>query len=174
MLRRLLVLNAVLAIVSVAFAIGIVRTLLIKQSVPPPAPRQTSAAPQPAKVAEAAYPGPEAHAVIVAQNLFNPARSETATAAVAVAKPVLHGVVIDGAKSRAFLEDPTPPDPADRQAFLDDHFRAGDASERIRAAIERAIATATEPGASPGHPGDEGHDARSERPIAAGATRHVG
>jgi hypothetical protein len=107
MLRRLLVLNAVLAIVSVAFAIGIVRTLLIKQSVPPPAPRQTSAAPQPAKVAEAADPGPEAHAVIVAQNLFNPARSETATAVVAVAKPVLHGVVIDGAKSRAFLEDPT-------------------------------------------------------------------
>jgi Type II secretion system protein C len=107
MLRRLLVLNAVLAIVSVAFAIGIVRTLLIKQSVPPPAPRQTSATPQPAKVAEAADPGPEAHAVIVAQNLFNPARSETATAVVAVAKPVLHGVVIDGAKSRAFLEDPT-------------------------------------------------------------------
>lgn len=100
-------LNAVLAIVSVAFAIGIVRTLLIKQSGPPPAPRQTSAAPQPAKVAEAADPGPEAHAVIVAQNLFNPARSETATAVVAVAKPVLHGVVIDGAKSRAFLEDPT-------------------------------------------------------------------
>jgi len=106
MLRRLLVLNAVLAIVSAAFAVGIVRTLLIKQSVPPPAPRQTSAAPQPAKVAEAAYPGPEAHAVIVAQNLFNPARRETATAAVAVAKPVLHGIVIDGAKSRAFLEDP--------------------------------------------------------------------
>ncbi len=65
-------LNAVLAIVSVAFAIGIVRTLLIKQSVPPPAPRQTSAAPQPAKVAEAVDPGPEAHAVIVAQNLFIP------------------------------------------------------------------------------------------------------
>ena len=107
MLRRLVVLNAVLAIVSVAFAIGIVRTLLIKQSVPPPAPRQTSAAPQPAKVAEAADPGPEAHAVIVAQNLFNPARSETATAAVAVVKPVLHGIVIDGAKSRAFIEDPT-------------------------------------------------------------------
>ena len=89
--------------------------------------------------------------------------------AAGVARPVR-----DAAELRAFLEDPTPPDPADRQAFLDDHFRAGDASERIRAAIERAIATATEPGASPGHPGDEGNDARSERPIAAGATRHVG
>jgi len=45
--------------------------------------------------------------VIPARNLFNPGRSETATApAVAVAKPILHGVVITGAKSRAFLEDP--------------------------------------------------------------------
>src|SRR5262249_1028949 len=36
--------------------------------------------------------------------------SETATAAVAVAavaKPVLHGIVIDGANTRAFIEDPT-------------------------------------------------------------------
>jgi hypothetical protein len=107
MLRRLLVLNAVLAIVSGALAVGIVRTLLVKQSVPPPAPQRARAAPQPATVAAVGDPGPEAHAVIVAHNLFNPARSETAAAAVAVAKPVLHGIVIDGAKSRAFIEDPT-------------------------------------------------------------------
>jgi hypothetical protein len=45
--------------------------------------------------------------VIAAQNLFNPARSETAgAAALPVVKPILHGVVIDGTKSRAFLEDP--------------------------------------------------------------------
>lgn len=58
--------------------------------------------------AGAAEPGPEAYAVIAAQNLFSPARSETASAATAlpVVKPILHGVVIDGAKSRAFLEDP--------------------------------------------------------------------
>ena len=110
MLPRLLVVNAVLAIASGAFAVGIVRTLLINPPVPPPAPPKASAAPQPATVAAAGDPGPGAHAVIVAQNLFNPARSETATAAVAVAavaKPVLHGIVIDGAKTRAFIEDPT-------------------------------------------------------------------
>jgi|SRR5215510_665525 len=107
---RLLVVNAVLAIASGAFAVGIVRTLLINQPVPTPAPPRASAAPRPATVAAAGDPGPEAHAVIVAQNLFNPARSETATAAVAVAavaKPVLHGIVIDGANTRAFIEDPT-------------------------------------------------------------------
>lgn len=43
---------------------------------------------------------------IAARNLFNPGRSETATAAAPVGKPILHGVVIDGAKSRAFLEEP--------------------------------------------------------------------
>ena len=56
---------------------------------------------------EGADPGLSGYAVIAARNLFNPGRSETATAAaVPVAKPILHGVVIDGPKSRAFLEDP--------------------------------------------------------------------
>jgi hypothetical protein len=54
-----------------------------------------------------ADPGPETYAAIAAQNLFSPGRSETASAAAApVVKPILHGVVIDGTKSRAFLEDP--------------------------------------------------------------------
>src|SRR5690242_5475571 len=107
MSRPLLVLNAILAIVSLAFAVGIVRTLLNTHSVPSPATARGRAAPQPPTVAEASRAGPEADAVIVAQNLFNPTRSERVpAAAVAVAKPVLHGIVIDGAKSRAFLEDP--------------------------------------------------------------------
>src|SRR5882724_3027186 len=107
--RRLLVLNAVLAILCVVFAVGIVRTLLVKHPVPPPAPaaQRAAAASQPTATTEAGNPGLDAFAVIAAQNLFNPGRSETAAAAVSVAKPILHGVVIHGAQSRAYLEDPT-------------------------------------------------------------------
>jgi hypothetical protein len=106
--RRLLVLNAVLAILCVVFAVGIVRTLLVKHPVPAPAAQRAAAASQPTATTEAGDPGLDAFAVIAAQNLFNPGRSETAAAAaVSVAKPILHGVVIDGAKSRAYLEDPT-------------------------------------------------------------------
>jgi hypothetical protein len=47
--------------------------------------------------------------VIAARNLFSASRSET-TAVIAAApagpKPVLHGVLVDGDKSRAYLEDP--------------------------------------------------------------------
>ena len=107
--RRLLVLNAVLAILCVVFAVGIVRTLLVKHPVPGPAPaaQRAAAASQPTATTEAGNPGLDAFAVIVAQNLFNPGRSETVAVAVSVAKPILHGVVIHGAQSRAYLEDPT-------------------------------------------------------------------
>jgi len=106
--RRLLVLNTVLGIVSLAFAVGTVRTLLAKHPMPVAAAGRPAPAPQSVVTAVGADSGPEAYGVIAAQNLFNPARSETATAAaVAVVKPILHGIVIDGPKSRAFLEDPT-------------------------------------------------------------------
>ena len=106
--RRLLVLNVVLGIVSLAFAVGTVRTLLTKHPMPIAAAGRAAPAPQSVATAVGADSGPEAYGVIAAQNLFNPARSETATAAaVAVVKPILHGIVIDGPKSRAFLEDPT-------------------------------------------------------------------
>jgi len=108
--RRLLVLNAVLAILCVIFAVGIVRTLLVKHPVraPAPAAQRAAAASQPTATTEAGTPGLDAFAVIAAKNLFNPRRSETAAAAaVSVAKPILHAVVIHGAQSRAYLEDPT-------------------------------------------------------------------
>jgi type II secretory pathway component PulC len=107
--RGLVVLNAVLAILCVVFAVGIVRTLLVKHPVPAPGPaaQRAAAASQPTATTEAGNPGLDAFAVIAAQNLFNPGRSETAVAAaVSVAKPILHGVVIHGAQSRAYLEDP--------------------------------------------------------------------
>jgi preprotein translocase subunit SecD len=108
MRRRLLVLNVVLGIVSVAFAVGIVRTLLARHPMPVAPAGRPAPAPQSAATAVGAELGPEAYGVIAAQNLFNPARSQTATAAaVAVVKPILHGIVMDGLKSRAFLEDPT-------------------------------------------------------------------
>jgi hypothetical protein len=106
--QRLLVLNVVLGLVSLAFAVGIVRTLVVKHPMPSAAAPRPMAAPAPPAVPSAPDPGPDTYAVIAAQNLFNPARSETATAtAVAVVKPILHGVVIQSGTSRAYLEDPT-------------------------------------------------------------------
>ena len=107
MSRRLLVINVALGIVSVVLAVGIFRTLLAKRPLPPPSAPRAVSAPAPAAPAAAGDVGPGAYGVIAARNLFNPGRSETAAAAAApVAKPILHGVVMNGSKSRAFLEDP--------------------------------------------------------------------
>jgi hypothetical protein len=106
--RRLLVINVALGIVSVVLAAGVFRTLLAKRPLPPPpAPRAVSA-PAPPAPAAAGDVGPGAYGVIAARTLFNPNRSETAPVVVAapVAKPILYGIVVNGAKSRAFLEDP--------------------------------------------------------------------
>src|SRR5262249_40367156 len=53
-------------------------------------------------------PGASSYAVIATKNLFSPTRSEASAGPVAAAgpKPLLHGVVMDGSKSRAYLEDP--------------------------------------------------------------------
>ncbi len=104
MSRRLLALNVVLAIVSIALAAGIVRTLVVRRALPTPAAPRTATVPAPAT--QNVDSDPSGYAVIAARNLFNPNRSETAVAMAPVSKPILHGVVIDGAKSRAFLEDP--------------------------------------------------------------------
>ncbi len=107
MSRRLLALNVVLGIVSVALAAGIVRTLIVRRPLPPPAASRAMTGPGPAAAAATADAGLASYAVIASRNLFNPTRSETAVAVAATSKPILHGVVIDGPKSRAFLEDPT-------------------------------------------------------------------
>ncbi len=107
MSRRLIVINVALGIVSVVLAVGIFRTLLAKRPLPPPPAARVASAPAPAAPAAAGDVGPGAYEVIAARNLFNPNRNETAAAAAApVAKPILHGIVVNGAKSRAFLEDP--------------------------------------------------------------------
>ena len=70
--RRLLVLNVVLGIVSVALAVGIVRTLIVKRPLPPPAPPRAAAAPPAAAASARRGSGPGAYTVIAARNLFNP------------------------------------------------------------------------------------------------------
>ena len=106
MSRRLLAFNVVLALVSIALAAGIGRTLIVRRALPTPAAPRTATVSAPAPATENVDPGLSGYAVIAARNLFNPNRSETAVAMAPVSKPILHGVVIDGAKSRAFLEDP--------------------------------------------------------------------
>ena len=102
--RRLIVLNVVLGLASLALTIGIVRSLLVKSPIPRPSTMRTVTPAPPPPAATSAL-NPAEYVIIADQNLFNPARSEKAT--VAVVKPILHGIVIEGAKSRAFLEDPT-------------------------------------------------------------------
>jgi hypothetical protein len=50
--------------------------------------------------------------VIATKNVFNPGRSEVSDSSAAAAvvsgvKPILHGVLIDGKRSRAYLEEPS-------------------------------------------------------------------
>src|SRR5262249_4930853 len=104
--RRLIVLNVVLGLASLVLAVGIVRALLVKQPIPP-SPTVRTVTPVPPPAAALVPQNPAEYTIITDQNLFNPARSEKATIAVAVVKPILHGIVIEGTKSRAFLEDPT-------------------------------------------------------------------
>lgn len=106
MSRRLLALNLPLALLGCALAVGLTRELLAPRPFPPPpASRVTPTA----KAAPATSPPPPtAYGVTAAKNLFSPSRSEAPAGPVAVIgpRPVLHGVVMDGAKSRAYLEDP--------------------------------------------------------------------
>jgi hypothetical protein len=105
--RRLLVLNVLIGLVGGLLAVALVRELLTSRPLPAPAvPR-----PAPAAAVPASNPTPAAsggYGVIVTKNVFSPSRAEAPAgpAATAGPKPLLHGVVIDGAKSRAYLEDP--------------------------------------------------------------------
>jgi hypothetical protein len=105
-------LNIPLAAVGIVLALALARELFVPRPLPaPPAARAPLAPPSLGAVAV-----PEsgtasdlgAYNMISARNLFNPARSETTTVATArpAGKPVLHGVVLDGARSRAYVEDP--------------------------------------------------------------------
>lgn len=104
--RRLLNLNVLLGAVSGLFAVVLIREVLLVHPLPPP----PVVRPTPPASASVPPTGPEAvatYGVIAAKNLFSPSRSEMmADAVVAGPTPVLHGVVMNGEKSRAYLEDP--------------------------------------------------------------------
>ena len=106
--RRLLRVNVVLGLLCLVFGVGIGRSLLIRHPLPAAPTLLTGMAAAPIAAPAPHGLGLETYAAIADQNLFNPSRRETAAmAVVAAVKPILHGVVIEGLKSRAFLEDPS-------------------------------------------------------------------
>jgi hypothetical protein len=100
-------LNIALALVACLLAVGLSRELLAAHPLPPPPVPRTSR-PTPTVAPSATAPPPAGYGVISAKNLFSASRSEAPAGPVAAAgpRPVLHGVVVDGPKSRAYLEDP--------------------------------------------------------------------
>jgi hypothetical protein len=107
--RRLLVLNVLLGALGCLFAAGLIREVATGRALPSdPAPRASQSAPE-AGGAAAGEPVPiGAYQTVATKNLFSPARSEVTVATVAAPgpKPVLHGVMLDGPQSRAYLEEP--------------------------------------------------------------------
>ena len=111
-----MILNGVIAAVAVLLAVLLIRDLT--QSRPIPAPGNARAkGPAGSADSTASTPAPPAESlsgynVVVAKYLFNQNRSEGAVAQAAPAvplppKPLLMGVVVDGGRSRAYLEDPS-------------------------------------------------------------------
>lgn len=107
-----LLLDVALAVAALGFATGIGWEVARTRALPPP-PAPAARAPT---VATPTVPGAEnrwptvssSHDTIAGRNLFSASRSEMAAAATAPAgpKPLLHGVLLDGEKSRAYLDDP--------------------------------------------------------------------
>lgn len=119
--RRLLILNGVLAVVSVALAAQVGRVYFASPS-PPSVPTRGQPAPKTARpAAEPKRADPSAgignYGPIWSKNLFSPNRTDidttptTQVGAVPPAppppKPILYGVVIQDSTSIAYLEDPT-------------------------------------------------------------------
>ena len=106
MTRRLIVFNTVLGILCLALGLGTGRLLLLKRPLPGPSESRARRASSPSAPVGADQTGTAEHGAIIARNVFNPSRSETGGVAPVAARPYLHGVVIDGTRSRAFLEEP--------------------------------------------------------------------
>ena len=111
--KRLWLVNLVLVAVAVVFGVALARDVTHRKPLPPsPAPRR-ALSPAPAEGAPPSAVAEDKLAtynVIVAKHLFNPSRTEGGPAPATPAappppKPTLLGVVVDGPKSRAYLED---------------------------------------------------------------------
>lgn len=111
MSRRLFLINVLMGGLGCLLAAGIIRDVVTHRSLPPVSvPRTTHSTPNPAG-SPAAPPPIASFQVIATRNMFHPARTEAteATAVGATAagvRLILHGVLIDGPKSRAYLEEP--------------------------------------------------------------------
>ena len=104
--------GVILALLAVAAGGGLVRELTRTRPLPPPL-ALAEPAPIPAMVAGRRPLGPvetAQYTIIAMRNLFSASRSEsneTATLAGTGARLFLHGVVLDGPQSRAYIEDPS-------------------------------------------------------------------
>jgi hypothetical protein len=102
-------LNIALALGGCLLAAALARELVAAHPLPsPPVPRAIRAVATAPPPSASAPPPTAGYGVIATKNLFSASRSEAAAGPVAAAgpKPVLHGVVLDGPKTRAYLEDP--------------------------------------------------------------------
>jgi hypothetical protein len=106
--RRWLILDILIGAVSCLLAAGLIRELSTTRPLPaPPAARPAPSTPVSAP-APASPQGAQIYGGIATKNLFHPGRSEALAGPVVAtgSKPLLHGLVMDGPKSRAYLEDP--------------------------------------------------------------------
>jgi Type II secretion system protein C len=117
MSRRIIALNVLIGLVVVGLAVLLAREMAVRRSLPPPSARPAApASGSPAGEQAAAAPGRgdsiAAYGVIASRNLFTATRSEAPPPQAAppppppAPKPILHGVIVDEVKSRAWLEDP--------------------------------------------------------------------
>ena len=113
---RWLLIDVVLAALACVAFVGLVREVVEGRPLPAahvpeyPRPAVPDAGDAAALVAaDRPARAPADHGVIVARNLFAASRGEVAVMAPMLAgvRSVLHGVVIDGERSRAYLDDPT-------------------------------------------------------------------
>jgi hypothetical protein len=99
------------AALGLVFLVLLVRELIVRKPLPPPpaqrASQQTPTATAIRSTSRTSGADLNAWATLSARSLFSPARSETSVAATAkvAGRPVLHGVVVDGPRSRAYIED---------------------------------------------------------------------
>ena len=111
--KGILLVNVAAIGLAASLGVWLGRDLLRSRPIPPPPPpRQAAATPgtQPSPENDIAAEKLGTYNVIPAKYLFNPQRSEGAPVTAAVAaplppKPVLHGLIVDGKFSVAYLED---------------------------------------------------------------------
>ena len=104
--RPLIVFNTILGILCLALGLGTGRALLLKRPLPEPTGWRASSASSPPALSGPGQTSGAEHGAIIARNVFNPSRSEAGGVTPLAARPYLHGVVVDGTRSRAFLEEP--------------------------------------------------------------------